>query len=113
MCVFAKYFGSDDFGLKIRIREGSSSIEPRITNRNDPRYIAGLTDIPNHGPGTRGYSPARDIILEFPTFTSFSDMAGISRIYGGIHYKWDNEEGQRLGKMVCDRVWKRFRELVK
>jgi membrane-associated phospholipid phosphatase len=41
-------------------------------------------------------------------FTSFSQAAaeaGMSRIYGGIHYSWDNTDGAALGAAVADNTF--------
>ncbi len=45
------------------------------------------------------------------SFTSFSQAAaeaGRSRIYGGIHYEFSNQDGQSLGRAVADEVLERF-----
>ncbi len=47
----------------------------------------------------------------FRTFTSLAACAeevGLSRIYGGIHYPIDNEEGKRTGGLVGDYVCENF-----
>ncbi len=47
------------------------------------------------------------------TFKSFRDAAaeaGISRIYGGIHFPYGNEGGKALGKCVGEKVIARFRD---
>jgi hypothetical protein len=41
---------------------GFSTVEPRIT-AGQPGYVAGVTDRPNRGPKTVGFSPARDIVM--------------------------------------------------
>ncbi|MDZ4406082.1 vanadium-dependent haloperoxidase [Prosthecobacter sp.] len=44
-------------------------------------------------------------------YTSFSEAAaeaGMSRIYGGIHWDWDNTEGQVLGANVADNVFNSY-----
>jgi hypothetical protein len=51
-------------GQPISFAEGSSTIEPKVTNSNDPKYVAGLSDKPNTGPGTPGYVPAKDIKIQ-------------------------------------------------
>ena len=33
---------------------------------------------------------------------------GISRIYGGIHFDFGNEQGLRAGKYVSDYIWRNF-----
>jgi PAP2 superfamily/PEP-CTERM motif len=45
------------------------------------------------------------------SFTSFSqaaDEAGMSRIYGGIHFEFDNVAGQQVGQDVASNVYNNF-----
>jgi len=45
------------------------------------------------------------------TYTSFSqaaDEAGMSRIYGGIHWQFDNNEGLHCGREIGEYICKRF-----
>jgi hypothetical protein len=45
------------------------------------------------------------------SFTSFSQAAqeaGMSRIYGGIHFEFDNLSGQQLGQSVATNVVNNF-----
>lgn len=51
----------------------------------------------------------------YRTFNSFSeaaDEAGMSRIYGGIHYSFDNIEGQNLGENVAGWTFNNFLQVV-
>jgi membrane-associated phospholipid phosphatase len=44
-------------------------------------------------------------------FTSFRDAAaeaGVSRIYGGIHFPYGNEGGKALGRCIGEKVVARF-----
>ena len=43
----------------------------------------------------------------FSRFSAAADEAGRSRIYGGIHYEFDNREGLALGRAVGDEVCRR------
>lgn len=43
-------------------------------------------------------------VRQFPSFRAASDEAGMSRIYGGIHYPAGNAGGQALGRCVGDSV---------
>lgn len=76
--------GSDAFGGCITIEKGSSKTEPQT-------------------------SPHCDIILDWPTFTAAAEQAGLSRLYGGIHFKNANECGQQLGKAIAEKVWQKVR----
>jgi hypothetical protein len=66
---------------------GSSSIEPKIT-------------------------PARDVTLSWRTFSAAAKQAGISRRYGGIHFKLGDLEGRAAGRRVAGEVWTKVQTYV-
>jgi hypothetical protein len=72
--------GSDAFGASTTIAAGSSKIEPGLT-------------------------PARPVILAWRTFSEAAEEAGISRRYGGIHFRAADLAGRVLGRLVAERVW--------
>ena len=76
------YTGSDHFDGCIEIKKGSSAIEP-------------------------GTTPKQDINLEWPTFTDAAEQAGLSRLYGGIHFTKGNKEGQNLGEQIGNNAWQK------
>lgn len=69
--VLARYTGSDDFGMQHLKPAGSMLIAPGL--------------------------PTRDVLLEWETFSDAATEAGMSRIYGGIHFDSANEAGQSMG----------------
>jgi hypothetical protein len=83
-----RFTGTDAFGDSYLFRAGTSTIEPGLT-------------------------PATDITLVWPTFTEAAAQAGISRIYGGMHWNFDNEPGlemgHRIGRVVHRRAMSYFR----
>jgi hypothetical protein len=76
------YTGSDYFGGCTEIEKGSSIIE-------------------------KGTTPRQDIILEWATFNEAAEQAGMSRLFGGIHFNLSNQYGQQLGKEIGQVVWAR------
>ncbi len=45
-----------------------------------------------------GYVPVNGpFTLSWPTFSAAADEAGISRLYGGIHFRLGDQEGRKLG----------------
>jgi hypothetical protein len=48
------------------------------------------------------------VTRSFPGFWSAAQEAGRSRIYGGIHYEFDNREGLRTGRELADYIAGRF-----
>lgn len=78
--VLKLFTGSDHFGYAATFPAGSSRIEPGIT-------------------------PEHDVLLTWPTFSDAADEAGISRLYGGIHFSRGNEDGGLLGREVGTTAW--------
>jgi len=78
--VLQRFTGSDNFGASFTELTGSSTVEPGVT-------------------------PAQSVTLSWPTFTEAADQAGISRRYGGIHFKADDLVGRQTGRLVADVVW--------
>ena len=111
--VLTHFFGSPNWigPNSVTVNEGESSFEPRITSVSDPRYIAGVTDVPNTGYNTVGYSPRAPVTLTWSTWSQAAEEAGISRIYGGIHIQDGNVDGQMLGSEVGEAVWTRSANL--
>jgi hypothetical protein len=79
--VLISFFGTDNFNAKVTIKAGSSKIEPQ--------------------------TPARDVVLSWNTLTASADEAGMSRRYGGIHFKTGDEHGRALGKVIGFDDWDR------
>jgi hypothetical protein len=80
--VLRRFTGSDDFGHSITLPAGWSKIEPGLT-------------------------PARPVTLSWATFSDAADEAGMSRLYGGIHFRQGDLEGRALGRKVGAVVWQK------
>lgn len=83
--VLERFTGSDTFGLSVTIPAGSSEVEP-------------------------GRVPSNAVVLSWETFTDAAEEAGMSRIYGGIHFTKGNLDGQAMGREVADLVWNRAQQ---
>jgi hypothetical protein len=83
--ILKLFTGSDHFGESVVIKAGSMKIESNV--------------------------PAKDTKLHWDTFTDAAEQAGISRLYGGIHFQSGNRVGQRMGRTVAQQVWNRAQEL--
>ena len=75
------FTSSDKFNNEVTIPAHSSSVEPSI--------------------------PSSAITLHWDTFTAAASEAGISRRYGGIHFKDGDLQGRKLGKAIADIAWKK------
>ena len=78
----------------------------------DPRIgtVVGLPNFPAYPSGHSTFSAAAAAVLSylFPyaagEFADLRDEAGISRLYGGIHYRSDIERGKEHGVRVGEHV---------
>ena len=52
-----------------------------------------------------GITPDHPVVLSWPTFTEAADQAGMSRRYGGIHFRRADLVGRQLGRLVAAKVW--------
>jgi hypothetical protein len=82
--VLRQFTGSDRFGHSAVFVRGSSHIEP-------------------------GTAPRSTVTLSWPTFSAAADQAGISRRYGGIHFRRGDLDGRRKGRIVGMRAWSKAR----
>ncbi len=78
--ILELWTGSDRFGDSVILPAGSSKIEPGIT-------------------------PMHPIVLGWTTFSDAADEAGMSRRYGGIHFRAADLAGRVLGRLVAYRAW--------
>lgn len=77
--ILLRFTGSDEFRHSVTFQPGWSTFESNV--------------------------PANPMTLSWATFSDAADQAGISRIYGGIHFRAANLEGKRCGRLVGERVW--------
>ncbi len=84
--VLRLFTGSDAFGDSVTFPAGSSKIEP-------------------------GFTPSHAITLRWATFTDAANQAGISRRYGGIHFKAADLTGRAVGQIVGDEVYIKAKRL--
>ena len=52
-------------------------------------------------------APTQNITLYWPTFTAAAEQAGMSGIYGGIHFMAGNLEGLQLGRQVAQQAYQK------
>ncbi|MBI3230673.1 MAG: vanadium-dependent haloperoxidase, partial [Burkholderiales bacterium] len=83
--ILKRFTGSDKFGHSQTFAVGWSSFEANL--------------------------PKSPLTLAWPTFTDAALEAGVSRIYGGIHFASANQAGQDLGRNVAEAVWNKGQSL--
>jgi hypothetical protein len=52
------------------------------------------------------------ITLDYPTFSAAARACGMSRIWAGVHWPADNEQGRELGHKVGENAWQRYQQFV-
>ena len=85
--ILEQFTGSDNFGAAVSFAAGESRFEP-------------------------GETPEAPVVLEWATFSEAADQAGISRLYGGIHFDDGDINGRQLGKEVGESVWSTTQFLI-
>lgn len=83
--VLKNFTGSDDFGYSYTKLAGTYGIEK---------------------------GPAEDVTLSWQTFSEAADEAGMSRLYGGIHFMDDNLIGLDLGRKVGAQAWAKAQAFI-
>ncbi len=78
--ILQLWTGSDHFGDSVTLPAGGSKIEP-------------------------GVAPAHPMTLRWETFTDAANEAGISRRYGGIHFRSADLAGRLVGRLVAFEAW--------
>jgi hypothetical protein len=77
--VLRLYTGSDKFGFSTDIPPNFGRVEPGI--------------------------PAVTTTISFAKFSDAAEQAGLSRLYGGIHFSEDNASGQVTGTLIGLQAW--------
>lgn len=96
--VLKRFFGKNSQAANcITVMEGASMFEPRI-GKGEDGFVDGVTNVPNSGPMSVGYSPARNTTLCWQSFIRYGYFLAKSRVFGGIHIPIDIVEGLRLGR---------------
>src|SRR5437867_578178 len=68
-------------------------------------YFGFSTDIPANFGRVEPGIPAVPTTISFATFSEAAQQAGLSRLYGGIHFSDDNTTGQALGALIGQQAW--------
>ncbi|MEM7758332.1 MAG: vanadium-dependent haloperoxidase [Cyanobacteria bacterium P01_A01_bin.40] len=78
--ILKLFTGSDEFGASVSFEPGGSIFDS-------------------------GNTPESTVTLEWDTFSQAADEAGLSRIYGGIHFEDGDVNGGTLGQQIGQEVW--------
>jgi hypothetical protein len=87
--VLRSFTGSDALNLSVTVKQGSSRIEP-----------------PRKTPFEPG-EPSTNVTLKWPTMQDAANQAGLSRQYGGIHFREGDLHGRALGARIGQAVYQK------
>ena len=85
--ILATFTGSDSFGYSVTLAAGSSKGEPGIV-------------------------PAEPVTFSWPTFSAAADDAGMSRRYGGIHFRAGDLAARAAGRTLGAIVWQKAKSYI-
>jgi len=77
-----------------------SQVDPEIT------LVVALPNFPAYPSGHSSFSGAAEVVLgvlfpsEGPMIRAFAEENGLSRVYGGVHFEFDNQAGLELGRRI-------------
>jgi len=87
-------------GTSYTIPEGMIQAEPKITS-GQPGYIAGVTDVPNTGPSSVGYTPNADHTISYSSVEEFKEEVIQARMNSGFHTRHSGNVGRAAGEAIA------------
>ena len=86
---------------------GGAAAEVLAGITGSPFFPGGLGtyDAPQNTKLVNEQGPSQTVQLQWATYFDAADLAGLSRIYGGIHPPVDNFAGRRVGAEAGKAVW--------
>lgn len=89
---------------------GSNVFYDGVTRLNEDFNRDGVADLLGQhiiGKGGNGFeaSPSSVVVLQWPTFQDAADEAGISRLYGGIHFQDGDRFGRAMGTQIGNQAY--------
>jgi hypothetical protein len=100
--------------------DSNTTFAPFITTPCHPSYPSGHAGVSNSARGViealwgdAGHSivldnpPASGVVLHYATLSDIATDIDDARVYGGIHFRFDQDAGTRLGNDVADYILKR------
>ena len=85
--ILQRFTGQQTFGGEVTFQPGQSRFQPDVV-------------------------PAETASLRWETFREAADEAGVSRMYGGIHFRGGDLRGRELGNAVANAVWDQVQRFI-
>jgi hypothetical protein len=103
--ILTKLLGPDLKKLNIVLtKEDFLMLSPIFKNSQKEKMNIGHIIIPEKSSLIVKDTPNKPIELNFSTWKSMAESAGISRIYGGIHYPTSNKVALEIGESIGKRI---------
>jgi hypothetical protein len=104
--ILTNLLGSDLHKLNIKLTQEEFVMLSPIFKTLNPKKTMNITNItvPANSSHVVPNTPVKPIELKFNTWQDMAESAGISRIYGGIHYPTSNTIGLRVGKYIGEKI---------
>ena len=93
--VLSLFTGSDAFGYSTVLGPCFGKVE----------LLLGPPECNSALPQTWGGARTEPVTFSYATFSDAADEAGMSRLYGGIHFVDDNETAQYVGYLIGVQAW--------
>lgn len=105
-CILTKLLGSNISRLNIKLtKEEMRMLSPIFaSNQFNLMDISNIIIYADSSKILKNV-PNKQVQLNFDTWESMAESAGISRIYGGIHYPSSNIISLEVGRMVCKNLF--------
>jgi hypothetical protein len=108
--IMAHFFGkSIPKGVPI-LPEFLPLISPILQKNHSTQTPTFLDYIPIHKYSSTicNMCPTKNVVFRYTTWMDIAEHAGISRIYGGIHYQSSNVDSQYVGRMLAREIIKEY-----
>jgi hypothetical protein len=103
--ILTNLFGKDLHKLNIILtKDDFVMLSPIFKNMEEKSMNITNIIVPANSSQIVRNTPKQPIILKFNTWSDMADSAGISRVYGGIHYPTSNELALKVGKCIGKKI---------
>lgn len=103
--ILTNLLGSELEKLNIELtKEEFIMLSPIFKNMEKSKMKINQIIIPKNSSQIIENTPSEQITLKFSTWKSMAESAGISRIYGGIHYPSSNKLALKVGKCIGKKI---------
>jgi VCPO second helical-bundle domain len=105
--AFRSYIPTPPFAEYTSGHSAFSAASARVLQiiTGSPLLNATTTFTPGSSTIEPGWTPAAEVTLTWRTFGDAADEAGLSRRFGGIHFRQADLESRRMGRQIGERVW--------